>query len=434
MTQSRRRLFSLSFSLPFVISFVVSFVLSCPVAFASSLPSPVRAQPLQQMPQPAQPVQAVQQGAQSTSLPLVNKQIFTLPSYTTVGGQEIRDVRVGYETYGKLNEAGDNAIFIAHFYSGTSHAAGKYKDSDAAPGYWDSLIGPGKAIDTDKYFVVSADTLVNINVKDPMVTTTGPASINPATGKPYGMRFPVVSMRDSVRVHKHLLDKLGVHQLAAAMGASGGSIQAMEWAALYPDFVKRVVHVIGPGFEISPYVIALLDVWSLPVRLDPKWKQGDYYGSSDPDDGVAAALKIVTVQTRHWDWAQTTFGYAPADPEKMPGAAMDNLFKIESALEAGARARAKVADGNSIIYMSKANQLYRLSDEEVKGIKAKILFIPSSSDLVFPLKLSMEALQRFKKQGGHGMLYLLQGPGGHLEGVLNLDKAAGVISRFLATP
>jgi len=392
-------------------------------------------QPQAQQPSQLQSQPQMQVAQHSTApLPLVTKRVFTLPSYTTVGGQEIRNVRVGYETYGKLNDVGDNAIFVAHFYSGTSHAAGKYKDSDAAPGYWDSIIGPGKAIDTDKYFVISADTLVNINTKDPMVTTTGPASINAATGKPYGMSFPVVAMRDSVRVHKQLLDKLGVRQLVAAVGASGGSIQAMEWAALYPDFVKRVVHVIGPGFDISPYVISLLDVWSLPVRLDPKWRQGDYYSSGEPDDGVAAALKVVTVQTRHWDWAQAAFGYAPADPAKPPGAAMGNQFKIDAALEAGARARAKVADGNSIIYMSKANQLYHLSDDEVKGIKAKILFIPSSTDLVFPLKLSSEALQRFKKLGGRGTLYLLQGPGGHLEGVLNIDKAAGMIERFINTP
>lgn len=372
--------------------------------------------------------------AQQASLPLVSKQVFTLPSYTTVGGREIRDVRVGYETYGKLNAAGDNAIFVAHFYSGTSHAAGKYRDSDANPGYWNSIIGPGKAIDTDKYFVVSADTLVNINVKDPMVTTTGPASIDPASGKPYGMRFPVVSMRDSVRVHKQLLDKLGVKRLVATVGASGGSVQAMEWAATYPDFVQRVVHVIGPGFDISPYVIALLDVWSLPIRLDPKWRNGDYYGQGDPDDGVAEALKIVSVQTVHWDWAQATFGYAAADPAKDPGASMDNRFRIEAALAAVGRARAKVADGNSIIYMSKANQLYRLSDSEVKGIKAKILFVPSSSDLVFPPQLSMAAMERFKAQGGRAELFVLQGPGGHLEGVLHVDKAAAAIASFINTP
>src|SRR5215468_5677603 len=161
---------------------------------------------------------------------LVEKKVFTLPSYTTVGGKPIKNVRVGYETYGTLNAAGDNAIFIPHFYSGTSHAAGKYAASDAAPGYWDAIIGSGKPIDTDKYFVVSADALVNINTKDPRVVTTGPATVDPDTGKPYGMKFPVVSFRDSVRVHKALVDSLGVKKLYAVVGASGGSMQAMEWA------------------------------------------------------------------------------------------------------------------------------------------------------------------------------------------------------------
>src|SRR3569623_747696 len=155
----------------------------------------------------------------------VEKKSFTLPSYTTVAGRTIPNVRVGYETYGTLNAAGDNAIFIPHFFSGSSHAAGKYKPADAAPGYWDPIIGAGKPIDTDKYFVISADALVNLNTKDPNVVTTGPASTDPATGKPYGMSFPVVSYRDSVRVHKALVDSLGVKKLAAVAGASGGSIQ-----------------------------------------------------------------------------------------------------------------------------------------------------------------------------------------------------------------
>ena len=118
---------------------------------------------------------------------LTEKKVFELASYTTFGGKAIKNVKVGYETYGKLNAAGDNAVFIAHFYSGNSHAAGKYKPGDAAAGYWDSIIGPGKPIDTNKFFVISADTLSNLNTKDPMVTTTGPSSIDPDTGKPYGM-------------------------------------------------------------------------------------------------------------------------------------------------------------------------------------------------------------------------------------------------------
>src|SRR5216117_1708065 len=122
---------------------------------------------------------------------LTDKRFFTLPQYTTVGGKPIKNVRVGYETYGKLNTAGDNAVFVPHFFSGTSHAAGRYKADDKAAGYWDA-IGAGKAIDTDKYFVVSADTLVNLNVKSAAVGTSGPATTNPDTGKPYGSSFPVV--------------------------------------------------------------------------------------------------------------------------------------------------------------------------------------------------------------------------------------------------
>lgn len=113
----------------------------------------------------------------------VEKKVFSLPSYTTVGGKTIKDVKVGYETYGTLNAAGDNAVFVAHFYSSNSHAAGKYKETDAAPGYWNGIIGPGKSIDTDKLFVISADSLSNLNTKDPNTTTTGPSSINPDTGK-----------------------------------------------------------------------------------------------------------------------------------------------------------------------------------------------------------------------------------------------------------
>ena len=361
----------------------------------------------------------------------VEKKIFTLPSYTTVGGSTIKNVSVGYETYGRLNAAGDNAIFVPHFFSGNSHAAGKYKDTDAAFGYWDPIIGAGRPIDTDKYFVVSADTLVNLNTRDPNTATTGPASTNPDTGKPYGMSFPVVSYVDSVRVHKALLDSLGVTKLQAAAGASGGSIQAMLWAAQYPDFVERVVHVIGPGFAIHPYVIELVDEWILPIKLDPKWNNGDYYGRDEPLDGLAQALKIVTISTRGFGWAEKNFGYKWADPAKDPALALDNRFAIEDTLNKGGAARAKSVDANSMIYMAKANQLYNLGDD-VKKIKAKILFVPASSDLVFPPELSQRAAEKYRAQGGVAEVAIIDGDGGHLEGVFNVAKQGEAIRAFLA--
>jgi len=361
----------------------------------------------------------------------VDKQVFTLPSYTTVQGKALKNIRVGYETYGKLNASGDNAIFIPHFFSGTSHAAGKYKPSDVAAGYWDPIIGAAKPIDTDKYFVISADALTNLNTKDPNVTTTGPASIDPDTGKPYGMSFPVVSYRDSVRVHKALVDSLGVKKLQAVAGASGGSIQAMEWAALYPDFVERVVHVIGPGFDINPFVIEMLDVWVLPIRLDPKWNNGDYYGKDEPIAGVAQALKIVSITTRSHAWGEKTFGYKWADPAKNPAAAMGSVFAIEEALAKAGAGRAGATDANSMIYTAKANQLYNLGDD-VKKMRARILFVPAKSDLVFPPELSERAAERYRAQGGVAEVAIIDGDGGHLDGLLNVAKQGEAIRAFLA--
>ena len=201
---------------------------------------------------------------------LVKKEVFTMPTYTTVNGKTIKNVRVGYESYGTLNAAKDNVVLICHFFTGTSHAAGKYKTEDAAPGYWDAIIGAGKAIDTDKYFVISIDTLLNVNTKDPNVTTTGPSTINPDTGKPYGMTFPVVSFRDFVNVQKALLDSLGIKKLVAVAGPSGGGIQATEWAAAYPDMVERVIAVIAPGLEIDGFGVGMLNLWSMPITMDPQ--------------------------------------------------------------------------------------------------------------------------------------------------------------------
>lgn len=368
--------------------------------------------------------------AQDAAPLLTEKKVFELPAYTTVGGAVIKNVRVGYETYGKLNAAGDNAVFIAHFYSGTSHAAGRYRASDAAAGYWDSIIGPGKPVDTNRFFVISADTLSNLNTKDPMVTTTGPSSVNPDTGKPYGMSFPVIRMRDSVRVHKALVDALGVKKLHAVAGASGGSVQAVEWAVLYPDFVDRAIPVISPGLSITPWTIALLEAWVAPIKADPKWNGGDYYGREEPRDGVAAALKLVTLTARHWGWAEKTFGYKPADAAKPPTAAVENRFLIEDTLIKAGIARAGTTDANNKIYMAKANQLFDVEDEAGR-IKAKVLFVPAKSDLVFPPEMSRRAAEKLRALGKKAEVVEIEGDGGHLDGVLNVGRVGEAIRAFL---
>jgi homoserine O-acetyltransferase len=361
---------------------------------------------------------------------LTEKKFYTLPQYTTVGGKPIKSVRVGYETYGKLNAAGDNAIFVAHFFTGTSHAAGRYKADEKTAGYWDAIIGPGKAIDTEKYFVVSADALANLNVKSPLVGTAGPATINPDTGKPYGSSFPVVTMKDSVRVHKALLDFLGVKKLKAVAGASGGSIQAMEWGAEYPQLVERVIHVIGPGLDIHPYVVGLLDLWMMPIKMDPNWKGGDYYGGPEPVEGLAQALKTVTLTALHFSWAEKVHGYKWGAEGRNPADAIGNPFAIEDSLYKTGVARAGANDAAHFVWTAKANQLYNLEKEQSR-IRAKVLFLPAKTDLIFPPELSRRWAERLRAQGNHVELYEIDGTSGHLDGLFSIGKVADRIKDFL---
>jgi homoserine O-acetyltransferase/O-succinyltransferase len=354
---------------------------------------------------------------------VVEKKTFTLPSYVTIGGQTIKDIKIGWESYGSLNADKSNAILITHYFSGTSHAAGKYRTDDKAAGYWDAIIGPGKPLDTDRYFVISSDTLVNLNAKDPNVFTTGPATTDPSTGKPYGRLFPIVTIRDFVNVQKALLESLGISKLHAVMGASMGALQAYEWAASHPDLVERIIAVIGTP-AADPYLIGWLDLWAEPIRLDPKWSNGDYYDKEPPLAGLTAALKLVTLHANHWEWAVKTQG-GPAEEGRDPGKAFDNKFKIEATVATAAAARAKLADANHFLYLVKANQL---ASADPGKIKAPALLLYSPTDLVFPASLVEEAA---KKIAG-AETGTIVGPNGHLNGVLAITQAADRISAFLA--
>lgn len=366
----------------------------------------------------------------------VEKKVFSLPSYTTVGGQTVKNVRIGYETYGTLNPAKNNVVLIAHFFSGNSHAAGKYKPTDPAPGYWDAIIGSGRPIDTDKFFVVSSDTLVNLNVKDPNTVTTGPASINPETGKPYGMSFPIVTIRDFVNVQKALLDSLGIKKLRAVTGASMGAIQSFEWAAAYPEMVERIIPVIGTA-EADAFLVGWMNLWSAPILLDPRWNRGDYYGKDEPTEGLALALKIVTLHARHPGWAGKTFGRKWAAGDKDPAKSWENKFAIEDTLDKVAAARAKISDANSFLYLAKANQLFMAGhkgtlEEGLKDVKAKVLLIPARSDILLFPDYSKQAMEILKKQGKQVEYFEIEGDGGHLDGVLAIAKAGETIRKFLS--
>ena len=373
------------------------------------------------------------QGGAASSL-LVQKKSFAIPCFTTQAGRPIYELRVGYETYGRLNAAGDNAILVCHYFSGSSHCAGKYDPNDALPGYWDAVIGPGKAIDTDRFFVVSADTMCNICPKDPMVVTVGPASVDPATGRPYGSSFPTVTIRDFVRVQKALLDHLGVKRLKCVTGPSMGAMQTFEWGAQYPGMVEKLMPVIGAGLHAEPYFIAQIDLWTLPILCDPNWKGGDYFGGPEPLEGLRQSLKIVTVTARAPGWAQRLFGRNRAKPEADPLAAADNLYSIESTLDALVTDRARFADAAHFVHLVRGCRIYDIDEDNssVKAIRAPTLFISVTSDGVMFQAYSRRAAEELRAQGTPVQWAELDTDGGHLDGLYEIGRVAPQIRAFLA--
>jgi homoserine O-acetyltransferase len=358
---------------------------------------------------------------------IVEKKIFEMPSLTISSGGVISPVRVGWESYGTLNADKSNAILIAHYFSGTSHAAGKYAQDDILPGYWDDLIGPGKPVDTDRYFVLSSDTLINLNARDPHVVTTGPASVDPATGQPYGPRFPLVTIRDFVEVQKALVDSLGITKLHAVMGPSMGGLQTYEWASAYPDMMTRIVPVISAG-AAHPWLIAWLDAWATPIRLDPKWQQGLYDPADPPLAGLTESLKLVTLQALHWDWAEAQFGRAWAQEGADPLAALDNRYKVQAGLREAAAARAGVSDANHFLYLVKANQSFAADLTRIK-VPALVLYAPN--DQVFPADWVRATAETIRAGGARVEVAEIPGPLGHLNGIAGLAPLGPKIRDFL---
>ncbi|RUO18848.1 E22 family MetX-like putative esterase [Aliidiomarina haloalkalitolerans] len=370
----------------------------------------------------------------AAELPLVEKQVFTTTDFVTFGGETIAEVQVGWEAYGQLNEQKDNVILVTHFFSGNSHAAGKYSADDPQAGYWDALIGPGKTIDTNKFYVISVDTLVNQEPHNPNVTTTGPASINPATGKPYGLDFPVVTIRDFVNVQKLVLESLGIERLHAVIGASMGSLQALEWAVTYPDQVERLIHVIGMA-EADPWTIANLQQWAQPILLDQNWNGGDYYGGEAPQQGLQTTLGMITLGSLHPRIVNQLYA-ATSARESAPLQDIRNNFSIVEQLRGLAAMRAQYADANHVLYLIRANQLFLAGmgetlDEGLARVEAKTLVLPAANDLLLQPYLSERLYQLLQEHEKDVTFLPLEGDWGHLDGVYGVMQHHEIIKEFL---
>jgi homoserine O-acetyltransferase len=301
-------------------------------------------------------------------------------------GQSLPAYRIAYETYGKLNNEKNNAILICHALSGDAHAAG-YHDRDDRPGWWDNAIGPGKGFDTSKFFVICS------NVIGGCKGTTGPSSLDPATGRPYGIRFPVVTVKDMVNAQKALLDHLGIDQLFAVAGGSMGGMQVLQWSVTYPERMKRAVVIASSAYS-SPQQIAFNAVGRRAIISDPAWVEGDYYGSSPPSNGLSLARMIGHITYLSDESMYSKFGRRLQNKETI-GYDFNTDFQVESYLSHQGDSFVKRFDANSYLYITKAIDYFDLNegDSLIKGlsrVRSSTLVITVSSDWLYPPYQSQE--------------------------------------------
>jgi homoserine O-acetyltransferase/O-succinyltransferase len=340
-------------------------------------------------------------------------------------GGILPEVTLAYETWGVLNEAADNAVLLVHALTGDSHAAGGPDETHRRGGWWDPVVGPGLAIDTDRFFVVCSNVLGGCS------GSTGPASVEPGSGRPYGMRFPVVTIRDIVRAQKRLLDAIGVRKLALVAGGSIGGQQALEWAVEFPDFVEKAVPVAATG-ALGPQGIGMSEIGRRAIVADPDWQDGDYYGTGrSPDDGLAIARMagMMTYQSAPGQWER--FGRRPAGrPALYPE--FGGRFEIESYLQYQGRELTGRFDANSYLYLSRAMDLYDVasgydSEEEAYArIQAEVLFVGITSDWLFPateVKDSVENAKRAAARARYAEIDTLSGHDAFLKDWKELTEA-----------
>lgn len=371
---------------------------------------------------------------QAPAVALTRTQVFELPSFTFQNGRRIAGVRIGYETHGRLNAAGDNVVFVPRSFSSNSRIAARIAPTDPAPAVWDSLIGPGKLFDTDRFFVVSSSNFAALPTGDPNTVTTGPASTNPETGRPFGGDFPVYTIRDMVEIDRALLTSIGVRRIHTLFGVSMGSTQAFEMAVAYPDFVERVIGLL-PLAQADGFTVAWMNVWSQPIMQDPNWKGGSYHGGPPPLTGLMQSLNLVHLHQRNREFGMQE-GRTPADPARSPALSLAHGFRIDASVEAASQARARIFDAASIVYGARAMALFSVGgkatlDEGFAPARARFLLIPAKSDILLFPAYAEQARDALKKLGREVDYFEIDGAGGHFDGVLKLSQAMDAMRRFV---
>lgn len=355
-------------------------------------------------------------------------------------GATLSPVTIAYETYGALNAERSNAILICHALSGSAHAAGL--DAQGREGWWDDCIGPGKAFDTDRFCVICS------NVLGSCYGSTGPSSVNPATGKPFGLRFPVVTIGDIVRSQVKLMDHLGIARLLCVVGGSMGGMQALEWAARYPDRIRAAIPLATTA-RSSPMLIAFSEVGRQAIYADPNWQYGDYYENGRrPDAGLAVARMIGHITYLSEESMHKKFGRRLQGRERF-GFEFETEFQVESYLRYKGHAFTQRFDANSYLYITKALDYFDLTrdvkspagdaDSPVQRLAialapaagVKFLVVSFTSDWLYPSYHSRELVSALTAVGADVTYLDIQSTWGHDAFLLEVDTMTQLLSSFI---
>ncbi|MCB9100948.1 MAG: homoserine O-acetyltransferase [Anaerolineales bacterium] len=370
------------------------------------------------------------------SVGLVKPQIFTFSKdqpFQLESGATLQPVDVAYETYGRLNADRSNAILIDHALSGSAHAAGYHTldQDDPKPGWWDNCIGPGKAFDTNRFFVICS------NVLGSCYGSSGPSSLNPATGQPYGLNFPVVTIGDMVRAQVKLIDHLGIDQLLCVAGGSMGGMQVLEWAAHHPQRLKAAIPIATTSRH-SPMLIALSEVGRQAIYADPYWNRGDYYLSDHkPDAGLAVARMVGHITYLSDESMHQKFGRRLKDIEQY-GYEFETEFEIESYLKYNGHNFTRRFDANSYLYVTKAMDYFDLC--AVHGSVAaafadsthiKFLVVSFTSDWLYPSYHSKELVSALHAAEADVTYLDIKSSWGHDAFLLEVETMTNLLGSFL---
>ncbi|MGD9749815.1 MAG: homoserine O-acetyltransferase [Acidimicrobiia bacterium] len=392
------------------------------------------AQPAGGLARPAQHKALPVSGAWTASQPPAQRRFFPLPSvpFALEEGGVLDEVVVAYETWGTLNADRSNAILVCHALTGDAHAAGPSGPGQPTAGWWDPLIGPGRTLDTDQYFVVCANVLGGCQ------GSTGPASIDPGTGRPYGSRFPVVTIRDMVRAQRRLADWLGIGRWLTVVGGSMGGMQVLEWGVIYPDRMRSLI-CIASAAAAGAQQIAWSKVGRMAIANDPNWRNGDYYGAEPgqgPHAGLALARQIAQIHYRSEEVFEQRFSRNSTNPVDHFG--MWDRFEVESYLDYHGEKLVKRFDANSYLVLNRAMDLHDLARgrgglaDAFARIAVPTCTMSIPTDTLYPPYQQERIRDGLRAQGVCVDHVVIDSPHGHDGFLLEFDQVGAAIDKFLA--